>query len=72
MKVLLLGADGFIGRHIALYLRDQGIADTAQARNPARLAAMGFQTLKADLTSPATHSPAFWSPHPMPPAAGRL
>lgn len=36
---------------------------TAQARNPARLAGMGFATLRADLTAPATHSPAFWTPH---------
>lgn len=63
MKVLLLGADGFIGRHIAFHLRQNGIEVTAQARNPARLAAMGFQVLRADLADPATHTPAFWSPH---------
>lgn len=63
MKVLLLGADGFIGRHIAFHLRDQGIQVTAQARNPARLHRMGFATLQADLTARATHAPAFWQPH---------
>ena len=63
MKVLLLGADGFIGRHIAFHLRDQGHDVLAQARRPDALAAMGFQTLKADLTDPATHDPAFWRPH---------
>lgn len=63
MKVLLLGADGFIGRHIAFYLAGQGIQVTALARHPARLATMGFQTLQADLTDPKTHDPAFWSPH---------
>ena len=62
-QVLILGADGFIGRHLAFGLRAKGWAVTAQARNPARLAAMGFATLKADLTDPATHSPAFWRPH---------
>ncbi|MES2436125.1 MAG: SDR family oxidoreductase [Pseudomonadota bacterium] len=63
MKLLLLGADGFIGRHIAFHLRDQGIHVIAQARNPARLKRMGFATLQADLTARATHSPAFWQPH---------
>ncbi|WP_054005701.1 SDR family oxidoreductase [Cypionkella psychrotolerans] len=63
MKVLLLGADGFIGRHIAFYLREQGVQVTAQARTPARLHRMGFATLQADLTARATHAPAFWQPH---------
>ncbi len=63
MKVLLLGADGFIGRHIAFHLRAEGVQVLAQARNPARLARMGFATLRADLTDPATHTPAFWAPH---------
>lgn len=62
-QVLILGADGFIGRHLAFGLRAKGWSVTAQARNPDRLAAMGFQTLRADLTDPATHSPAFWAPH---------
>ena len=63
MKVLLLGADGFIGRHIAFYLREQGVEVTCLARNPARLARMGFATVMADLTHDATHAPAFWQPH---------
>ena len=63
MKVLLLGADGFIGRHIAFHLREQGVQVIAQARNPARLHRMGFATLQADLTARATHAPAFWQPH---------
>lgn len=63
MQVLLLGADGFIGRHIACHLRDEGHRVLACARRPARLAAMGFATLRADLTDPATHDPAFWAPH---------
>lgn len=62
-QVLILGADGFIGRHLAFGLRAKGWSVTAQARNPARLAVMGFATLRADLTNPATHSPAFWAPH---------
>ena len=62
-KVLILGADGFIGRHLAFVLRAQGWQVTAQARTPRRLAAMGFHTLAADLADPATHSPAFWTPH---------
>lgn len=63
MKVLILGADGFIGRHIAFHLRDQGHTVLAQARNPRALDAMGFATMTADLTDPATHDPAFWRPH---------
>ena len=62
-QVLILGADGFIGRHLAFGLRAQGWMVTAQARNPARLATMGFVPLRADLTDPATHAPAFWRPH---------
>ena len=63
MKVLLLGADGFIGRHIAFYLREKGVQVIAQARNPSKLARMGFATLHADFTNRATHAPAFWQPH---------
>jgi uncharacterized protein YbjT (DUF2867 family) len=62
-RVLILGADGFIGRHLAFHLRAAGWQVTAQARRPHRLSAMGFATLSADLTDPATHDPAFWKPH---------
>ena len=61
--VLLLGADGFIGRHIAFALRREGWHVIASARRTARLDQMGFATLRADLTDPATHDPAFWRPH---------
>lgn len=63
MNILLLGADGFIGRHIAFHLRDQGHHVLAQARRPQGLARMGFHTLHADLTDQATHAPAFWHNH---------
>lgn len=62
-KVLVLGADGFIGRHIAFALRAAGWDVTAQARRTGRLQAMGFHTLEADLANPACHEPAFWQPH---------
>lgn len=62
-RVLILGADGFIGRHLAFHLRGAGWQVTAQARQPQRLAVMGFATLQADLADPATHDPAFWVPH---------
>lgn len=62
-QILILGADGFIGSHLAFGLRAKGWTAIAQARRPERLAAMGFQTLRAELADPATHSPAFWSPH---------
>ena len=63
MKVLLIGADGFIGRPIAFQLRAEGGEVTAQARNPAQLAAMGFAKVQADLGDAVTHDPAFWLPH---------
>lgn len=62
-RVLILGADGFIGRHIAFALREAGWQVIAHARTPRALSAMGFQTLRADLTDPATHDPGFWRPH---------
>jgi len=61
--VLILGADGFIGRHIAFTLRSEGWEVLASARRPDRLERMGFRVLKADLGDPATHDPAFWAPH---------
>ena len=60
MRVLVLGADGFIGRHIAFRLRAEGHAVLASARRTGPLARMGFEVLCADLTDPATHDPAFW------------
>jgi uncharacterized protein YbjT (DUF2867 family) len=62
-QTLLLGAAGFIGQHIAIALRDAGHNVLASARDTRRLDAMGFDTLQADLTDPATHSPDFWRPH---------
>jgi len=62
-EILLLGAAGFIGQHIAIALREAGHTVLASARNTSRLEAMGFQTLEADLTNPQTHSPGFWQPH---------
>ena len=63
LQTLLLGAAGFIGQHIAIALRDAGHNVLACARDTRRLTAMGFDTLAADLTDPATHSPEFWRPH---------
>lgn len=63
MRVLVLGADGFIGRHILIALSRAGHQVLAHARNPRRLAAMGYQTLAADLADPACHSATFWQPH---------
>lgn len=60
MKVLVLGADGFIGRHIAFQLRAAGHNVLASARRTKALEQMGFSTLQADLSDPAAHDPAFW------------
>ncbi|MEX0284321.1 MAG: DoxX-like family protein [Paracoccaceae bacterium] len=62
-RVLLLGADGFIGRHIGFALQQAGYDVLACARRPERLARMGFETLKADLRNPVTHKPSFWADH---------
>ncbi len=62
-RVLVLGADGFIGRHIAFALRARGWQVLASARRTGRLEAMGFEVLAADLTRPETHDPAFWAPY---------
>lgn len=61
--VLILGADGFIGRHIAFGLRDAGWQVIACARRTTRLKRMGFQTLEADLTDPYWHSLEHWQDH---------
>lgn len=62
-KVLILGADGFIGRHIAFALRHEGWRVVASARRTERLAQMGFATLRVDLNDPACHIAEFWQPH---------
>ncbi len=62
-RVLLLGADGFIGRHIAAALRDAGYAPLCVARRTSALAAQGYEVLRADLTDTSTHDTAFWQPH---------
>jgi uncharacterized protein YbjT (DUF2867 family) len=62
-RVLILGADGFIGRHLAFGLRRDGWDVIACARRPGRLEQMGFVTLRADLSDPRSHDPGFWAPH---------
>ncbi|MBU2982938.1 SDR family oxidoreductase [Lentibacter algarum] len=58
--VLILGADGFIGRHIAFHFRACGWRVLAHARNTAKLKAMGFDTLEADLFKPESLTAEFW------------
>ncbi len=52
MRIFLLGANGFIGRHIAHYLQSHGHEVVASARNTSALARMGFTTFQADLGAP--------------------
>ncbi|WP_422030824.1 DoxX-like family protein [Roseovarius sp.] len=59
-KVLILGADGFIGRHLAFGLRAAGWQVVASARRCGRLARMGFETLEADLAAPEAATVDFW------------
>jgi len=54
MHIFLLGADGFIGRHIACHLRQHGHHITACARSTKALKNMGFSTFQADLTKPVS------------------
>ena len=61
--VLILGADGFVGRHLAFGLRRAGWRVIASARRAGRLRAMGFDTLQADLVDPATNSADYWRSH---------
>ena len=56
---LVLGADGFIGRHIAPTLRAEGWTVIARARRTSRLGTMCFETLAADLDAPETSDPDF-------------
>jgi uncharacterized protein YbjT (DUF2867 family) len=62
-RVLILGADGFIGRHLAYGLRAAGWQVILQARRGDRLAAMGFAVVSVDLADPACHVAGFWTPH---------
>jgi uncharacterized protein YbjT (DUF2867 family) len=62
-RVLILGADGFIGRHLAFGLRAQGWEVLASARRVTRLRRMGFEVLKADLAHRKAETPGFWRPH---------
>jgi uncharacterized protein YbjT (DUF2867 family) len=62
-RILVLGADGFIGRQIAFALRAEGFHIVASARRTTRLARMGFEVLHADLARPETSTPDFWRPH---------
>ena len=59
-KVLILGADGFIGRHLAFGLRAAGWPVVASARRCGRLARMGFETVEADLAAPEAATVDFW------------
>lgn len=62
-RVLILGADGFIGRHIAFEFRAAGWQILACARRTRALKHMGFETLQADLSKAETHDPSFWGEH---------
>ena len=59
--ILLLGADGFIGRHFAYEFRALGYNPICVARRPQRLEQMGFETLAVDLINTTCHQPEFWT-----------
>lgn len=62
-RTLLLGADGFIGRHLAFGLRELGHTVICVARNTDALRGMGFETLNVDFTAPHASDAAFWQKH---------
>ncbi|NOX72890.1 MAG: SDR family oxidoreductase [Alphaproteobacteria bacterium] len=59
-KILLLGADGFIGRHLAFHFRNSGFEVLCSARRVTALERMGFAVFKADLYRPDSHDKAYW------------
>lgn len=60
MNILVLGADGFIGRHLAFGFSAAGHDVVASARRTKRLERMGLTCLKADLSRSEAHSPEYW------------
>ncbi|MBY6151970.1 SDR family oxidoreductase [Vannielia litorea] len=58
--ILLLGADGFIGRYVAYAARAAGHRVTCVARRTSALKALGFDTFQADLTAEKWHSASSW------------
>lgn len=62
MRVLVLGASGFIGRHVMARLLTNGHDVIACGRRPALLARRfpGAETLSVDLTDAAAQQPSFW------------
>jgi len=63
MRVLLLGATGFLGRHICARLLDQGLTVTAAVRDTECAARRfpGIQTIRIDMNRMAAQ--ADWRPH---------
>ncbi len=54
-RVLVTGASGFLGGHLARFLRDRGTTVVAVGRNPARMSALreiGCDLLSHDISSP--------------------
>jgi uncharacterized protein YbjT (DUF2867 family) len=59
MKVLVTGATGLVGRHVADQLAKAGVTVRALTRNPsAAKLAPEFEVVQGDLTEPATLAPA--------------
>ncbi len=72
MHIFLLGADGFIGRHIATHLRAHGHKVTTCARRVSALQRMGFATFQADLAKPVNWAEAVQGCEAIVNAAGLL
>lgn len=62
MRVLVIGANGFIGSSIVAALTRSGIKVRGLARDPAKLATRfpGIETVKADLTQRSAQDPGYW------------
>ncbi|MBX2853452.1 MAG: NAD(P)H-binding protein [Rhodobacteraceae bacterium] len=65
MRVLVLGASGFIGGHVTAALRARGHRVVGAARNPEQLARRqpGVDVIMADFRHSPTQHPDFWAPH---------
>lgn len=64
MRILVIGANGFIGSAIVAAARTAGIDVRGAVRDPERLTSRfpGVEAFAVDLAAATAHAPAFWAP----------